>query len=278
MSARRGFLTHCSRALVVVGVVLHALTAHAAQVASVPPRSAAAQLNALSLCAGDCNGDEVVTVDELLAAGNITLGRTSVATCPASDANHDGRVTIDEVLTAANNALTGCPGASAAAWITHGPPGGGAVLTLVVDPSEPHILYAGGDGGVCKSTGGGDSWTPINSGLLTNTIAVDLLLIDPTAPETLYAAVGTNGPGYPSTFVAAQGIFKSTDNGGSWTFGNFRQQTNPSYVASLALALDPATPRPRCTWVRWTACSRAPTGAALGCRRATACRASRCWH
>ncbi|MGD0947355.1 MAG: hypothetical protein ABSA52_07980 [Candidatus Binatia bacterium] len=61
-------------------------------------------------CAGDCNGDGQVTVDEILTMVNIALGNANISTCLAGDANHDGQITIDEILTAVNNALNGCGG------------------------------------------------------------------------------------------------------------------------------------------------------------------------
>jgi len=62
------------------------------------------------LCVGDCNGNDVVTVDELLTMVNIALGNDEVSTCEAGDPNHDGQITVDEILMAVNNALNGCPG------------------------------------------------------------------------------------------------------------------------------------------------------------------------
>ena len=66
-------------------------------------------------CAGDCNNDLAVTVDELLTGVNIALGTRSPDSCPQNgrilpplDTNYDGRVTIDEILKAVNNALEGC--------------------------------------------------------------------------------------------------------------------------------------------------------------------------
>jgi hypothetical protein len=65
-------------------------------------------------CAGDCNGDGQVTVDEILTMVNIALGNTPVTACEAGDANHDGQITVDEILAAVNNALNGCSGAEQA--------------------------------------------------------------------------------------------------------------------------------------------------------------------
>ena len=59
-------------------------------------------------CAGDCNQDGSVTVDELIKGVNIGLGTTSVDDCPSFDTNGDGAVTINEVIAAVNHALNGC--------------------------------------------------------------------------------------------------------------------------------------------------------------------------
>jgi hypothetical protein len=59
-------------------------------------------------CVGDCGGDRVVTVDEILTMVNIALGNTPVTDCLAGDRNGDETITVDEILTAVNNALSGC--------------------------------------------------------------------------------------------------------------------------------------------------------------------------
>jgi hypothetical protein len=60
-------------------------------------------------CDGDCNGDGVVTINEVILAVNIGLGTIAVEECPAADANGDGQVTINELVRAVNLGLTGCP-------------------------------------------------------------------------------------------------------------------------------------------------------------------------
>jgi hypothetical protein len=60
-------------------------------------------------CAGDCNGDGMVTVDELVRAVNIALGSAALDVCRASDGDADGSVGIDELVRAVNGALQGCP-------------------------------------------------------------------------------------------------------------------------------------------------------------------------
>lgn len=59
-------------------------------------------------CVGDCSGDLVVTVDEILTMVNVALGGAPVSACVAGDANGDQLITVDEILTAVNNALNGC--------------------------------------------------------------------------------------------------------------------------------------------------------------------------
>lgn len=59
-------------------------------------------------CAGDCNGDGAISVDELLTAVNIALGSAPVSQCQSIDANGDGQVTVDEIIQAATRALDGC--------------------------------------------------------------------------------------------------------------------------------------------------------------------------
>lgn len=75
-------------------------------------------------CAGDCNGDGSVAVNELVSCVNIALGNAALASCMACDSNNDGTVAVTDLITAVNAALNGCN-------FTPGPtptrtPGGGA--------------------------------------------------------------------------------------------------------------------------------------------------------
>ena len=60
-------------------------------------------------CDGDCNGDGVVTINEVILAVNIGLGTAALEECLAADANGDGQVTINELVRAVNLGLTECP-------------------------------------------------------------------------------------------------------------------------------------------------------------------------
>jgi photosystem II stability/assembly factor-like uncharacterized protein len=81
--------------------------------------------------------------------------------------------------------------------------GGG--VSLVIDPSNPNTLYAGLSpvGGVLKSVDGGETFLPASTGI--GMPAVFTLAIDPHHPNVLYA--GTQG----------LGAFKSTDGAQTWT-------------------------------------------------------------
>jgi hypothetical protein len=58
-------------------------------------------------CPGDCNGDGVVTINELISAVGGALG-TSTACMQACDLNGDGVIEINELIAAVNTALQGC--------------------------------------------------------------------------------------------------------------------------------------------------------------------------
>ena len=61
-------------------------------------------------CPGDCDGDGVVSVSEVVLSIDIALGGGSVEQCEAADTSGDGAVGINEVLAAVTSTLDGCPG------------------------------------------------------------------------------------------------------------------------------------------------------------------------
>jgi len=60
-------------------------------------------------CLGDCDGNGLVQIQELIQGVNIALRRADVDQCPAFDADLNDEVTINELIRAVNNALDGCP-------------------------------------------------------------------------------------------------------------------------------------------------------------------------
>ena len=97
---------------------------------------------------------------------------------------------------------------------------------IEMDPRNPDILYAtlwqqqqapwengnfgGTDGGIFKSTDGGNTWKKLTKGLPA--VQQALLRIAPSDPNVLYASV-SSGPGAPDGKV---GIYRSNDAGASW--------------------------------------------------------------
>ncbi len=71
------------------------------------PPSAKGQEGA-TVCAGDCDGDGDVTIDELLKAVAIALGRMPLDRCVNADRDGNGTVTVDELIAAIAAALGGC--------------------------------------------------------------------------------------------------------------------------------------------------------------------------
>lgn len=141
--------------------------------------------------------------------------------------------------------------------------------SMVIDPSNPQILYVATDRGVYKSTDGGFTWNPANSGLTS--AATQYLVIDPKTPTTVYVATSTVGvfkttdgganwsaansglaksvwqlaidPQNPKTLYAttnSSGIMKSTDGGDTWNTAN--TGINEYYPYIIQIAVDPQTP------------------------------------
>lgn len=59
-------------------------------------------------CAGDCDGDAAVAINELVTAVGIALGAQPLTLCPSVDQNADGGVAINELIAAVARALGGC--------------------------------------------------------------------------------------------------------------------------------------------------------------------------
>jgi len=72
---------------------------------------------------------------------------------------------------------------------------------LASDLATPTTLYAGTRNGIFKSTTGGTTWTSSCHGFVAS--GVNVLMVDPLVPTTLYAA--------------HEGPSKSTDNGATWS-------------------------------------------------------------
>jgi hypothetical protein len=106
------------------------------------------------VCVGDCDGNNQVTVDEIITMVNLAL-TGGVTGCTAGDSNADGSITVDEIVTAVNNALLGCgtPGPTPTPTMTGGTATCGNGATETGEDCD--------DGGQC--IGGSDSGTACTS-------------------------------------------------------------------------------------------------------------------
>ncbi|HEV7551890.1 MAG TPA: hypothetical protein VGP65_09410, partial [Candidatus Angelobacter sp.] len=89
----------------------------------------------------------------------------------------------------------------------------GRVSAMVVDPRNSLVVYAGAaDGGVWKTTNGGQAWTSLTD--FQPSLSTGSITLDPANPDIVYVGTGefNAGDGYPGV-----GILKSTDGGASWT-------------------------------------------------------------
>ena len=78
------------------------------ETASAPISETSTPSPAANDCVGDCDGNGIVTVDELVTGVNIALGHTSPAQCPAFDCNHGGQMGVNCVVKAVDAAINGC--------------------------------------------------------------------------------------------------------------------------------------------------------------------------
>ena len=60
------------------------------------------------VCVGDCSGDGVVTIDELVIAVSVALGRPRPSACQSLDTDGNETLTVDELIAAVNASLNGC--------------------------------------------------------------------------------------------------------------------------------------------------------------------------
>jgi hypothetical protein len=57
---------------------------------------------------GDCNGNGVTSVDELVVGIDIALGQAELKHCPSADLNEDGAIAVNELVRTVRQSLAGC--------------------------------------------------------------------------------------------------------------------------------------------------------------------------
>lgn len=133
-------------------------------------------------------------------------------------------------------------------WDTKGPANLGArINTVIVHPTNEQIMLVGfSDGGIFKTTNGGQDWYPVFDD--HPYLAIGCLSYDPANPEIVYA--GTGDPNIGSYVTIGGGLYRSEDGGESWELLGLSEQRiiarvliDPSnsqtiYAASMGLPFE----------------------------------------
>lgn len=61
-------------------------------------------------CVADCNGNNLIAIDEVVRSVAISLEQQPLSNCPRADGNGNGRVSVEELVRAVLNNLYGCGG------------------------------------------------------------------------------------------------------------------------------------------------------------------------
>lgn len=134
-----------------------------------------------------------------------------------------------------------------------GPTRGGRVTTVAGTPNDPGTFYMGATGGgVWKTVDYGHSWKNISDGYFA-TPSIGAIRVAPSNHEVIY--VGTGSDGIRSNVIPGKGVYKSTDEGKSWSFVGLKDvgqigaveihPENPDvvFVAAIGNAFGPGSDR-----------------------------------
>lgn len=121
-------------------------------------------------------------------------------------------------------------------WTEAGPGNiGGRTRALVIHPTDPDIMYAGGvAGGVWYTDDGGRNWRPIEDTLPN--LAISSMVMKPTDPDVIYAGTGEGFFNFDA--LRGFGIYRITNNNGQFTVEHLAstQNSNFYYVNDLEIS------------------------------------------
>ena len=90
----------------------------------------------------------------------------------------------------------------------------GRVTSIVVDKTDPNIIYLGAaQGGIWKTIDGGKNWVPKSDNEIS--LAIGAIAMDPTNHQVLY--VGTGEGNFSSDSYYGNGVLKTINGGDTWT-------------------------------------------------------------
>jgi hypothetical protein len=147
----------------------------------------------VAACVGDCGGDGMVDISDLVLGVNIALGNSPISACAAFACQGDSTVPINCLVSAVNNALNGCPATPTAqplATRTPLPTGALGVRRFSINPDKSQFIAVLAPGAAFPSSGfqGFIQLTagPLNNGLafVDVTDASDYLSVDVPAAGT----------------------------------------------------------------------------------------------
>ena len=119
----------------------------------------------------------------------------------------------------------------ALAWRCIGPFRGGRAVAVAGHPTEPLVFYMGCAGGVWKTADGGAYWENISDGFF-KTSAVGALAVSESDPNVIYVGMGESCTAVPRLHWTsrADGVYKSTDGGKTWTNVGLRDTRHISRI------------------------------------------------
>ncbi len=131
-----------------------------------------------------------------------------------------GRIDIRAVNRARAGTAVGVAFANATSspsWIQRGPNNvQGRVTDIAVDPLDNSIAYvAAAEGGVFRTMDSGQSWDALFD--FESSLSMGAVAIDPINRNVIYAGTGEVNPGGGSLAYGGAGLYRSTDQGNTWT-------------------------------------------------------------
>ncbi|UTI62276.1 choice-of-anchor D domain-containing protein [Paraconexibacter antarcticus] len=93
-------------------------------------------------------------------------------------------------------------------------PDAGQAVAIAIDPrnATDKTVYAGfNDGGVWKTTDGGDNWAPLTDQMPS--LSTGAIALDPADPSTVYVGTGNI---YNNGYFKGVGVYRSSDGGDTW--------------------------------------------------------------